>query len=255
MPRLGQSVAREDAVKARMSELTVLNEELSHSREELRNLSEHLQRIREEERNRIAREVHDRVGQFLTGLKMNVISQSQNPPQDTAGRLEQSKVMLEQIDDAIHNVQEICSELRPTMLNHFGLGATIQWYLEELAKQTGIRCKANMEPELPPLDKDLDILVFRIVQEVMTNVLRHARATKAAVKLKCEGGNLVLKIKDNGRGILKEEVTNPKSFGIIGIRERVRFQGGHSKFEGIPNKGTTVTILFPLNRTQRAVTQ
>jgi signal transduction histidine kinase len=181
-----------------------------------------------------------------------LISQFQNPPHDTAGRLEQSKAMLQQIDDAIHNVQEICSELRPTMLSHFGLSETIQWYLEEFEKQTGIRCKANIEPELPRLSEDLDILIFRIVQEAMTNVVRHARATKVTVQLKCERENLVLKIKDNGRGILKEEATHPKSFGIIGIRERVRFQGGRSKFEGVPNKGTTVTILLPLNRAHLA---
>lgn len=237
----------EDAVRERTSELIALNEELRSSREELRHLSEHLQRAREEERIRIARDVHDHIGQLLTGLKMDLIHQAQNPPDDNVARGRQTKTMIEQIDEAIYSVQQTCSELRPTILGHFGLAAAIRWYLEEFEKRTGIRCRARLDSELPALCNDSDILLFRIFQEIMTNVLRHAHATAVTVRLKYDHENLVLKIKDNGRGILKEEAEHPRSFGIIGIRERIRFRGGHSDFRGVPNKGTTVTVSLPVN--------
>ena len=237
----------EDAVKERTSELVAINQELKTSREELRHLSEYLQRAREYERNRIAREVHDHVGQFLTGLKMNLVYQAQNPPEDSGVLVEQTKLMVDQIDRAIHSVQEICSELRPTMLGHFGLMEAIRWYLGDFQKRTGIKCSASVDSGIPSLHEDLNILLFRIFQEAMTNILRHARATRVAVKLKCEGNTLLLKIRDNGRGILKEEVMHPRSFGIVGIRERVRFWGGKSEFKGSPNRGTTVTVWLPMS--------
>jgi PAS domain S-box-containing protein len=238
----------ENAVRARTSELIALNEELRNSREELRHLSEYLQRAREGERIRIAREVHDRIGQFLTGLKMDLVYQTQNPPHDPAAQLEQTEAMIEEIDGAIRNIQEICSELRPAILGHFGLTAAIRWYLEEFEKRTGIHCRSKIDSEFPMLDKESDTLLFRIFQEVMTNVLRHANATTVSVILRCDKKNLMLKIKDNGRGILKEETMHHRSFGIIGIRERVRFRGGRSDFLGAPNKGTIVTVWLPLNR-------
>lgn len=238
----------ENAVRKRTAELVALNEDLRNSREELRHLSEHLQRAREDERIRIAREVHDDVGQLLTGLKMNLVYQTQNPPHKTAVQLEETEGMIEQIDGAIHRIQEICSKLRPAILGHFGLTAAVRWYLEEFEKRTGIHCRTRIDSEFPVLDKESDTLLFRIFQEVMTNVVRHARATKVTVRLKREEDNVVFTIKDNGRGILKEEIMHPRSFGIIGIRERVHFRGGRSNFWGAPNKGTTVTVRLPLNR-------
>jgi signal transduction histidine kinase len=237
----------EDAVKARTSELMAVNKKLRTSTEELRHLSEYLQRAREEERTRIAREVHDHVGQFLTGLKMDLIYQAQNPSHGAAVQLERTQAMVEQIDSAILSVKDICSELRPTMLGHFGLTAAIRWYLEDFQRRTGVRCNIRLDSEIPVLNGDLAVLLFRIFQEVMTNILRHAGASKVLVRLKCEGDTLLLKARDNGRGILREEVTHPRSFGIIGIRERVRFWGGQSDFKGTA-KGTTVIISLPLNQ-------
>jgi signal transduction histidine kinase len=244
---LHAKIGLEDAVKARTSELIAVNEELTTSRERLRHLSEYLQQAREDERTRIGREVHDHVGQFLTGLKMNLVYQIQNPQGEIGVLVEQTKLMVDEIDEVIHSVQGICSELRPTILGHFGLTAAIGWYLKDFEKRTGIRCKARTDSKLPLLDKNLDTLLFRIFQEVMTNIFRHAHATMVSVRLKCEGNALTLKIKDNGRGILKEEALHPRSFGIIGIRERVRFWGGQSDFKGVPGKGTIVTIWLPIN--------
>lgn len=235
----------ECAVKTRTSEFTALNWELME-------LSEHLQQAREDERIRIARDVHDHVGQFLTGLKMNLIYQAQNPSDDAAVRMEQTKSIAMQIDRTIMSVKDICSELRPSILGHFGLTAAVQWYLEDFQKRTGVRCNIKLDSEIPALNKDLAVLLFRIFQELMVNVLRHARATKVSIWLKYSAGAIMLKVKDNGRGILIEEVSHPRSFGIIGIRERVRFWGGQSKFKGASNKGTTVTILLPLNQSYKS---
>ncbi len=243
----GAKTDLEAAVKARTFELTVVNEELRSSREELRHLSEYLQQAREEERTRIAREVHDRVGQFLTGLKMDLAYQAQNPPGQISDMVEQTKLVLDQIDGVIHSVQEICSDLRPTILSHFGLIAAIGWYLEEFEKRTGIRCSTKTDSKLPLLHKDLDLLLFRVFQEAMANIVRHARATTVTVKLRCTGDTVTLTVKDNGRGILKEEAVHPRSFGIIGIRERVRFWGGKADFRGRPNRGTTVIVSLPIN--------
>lgn len=237
----------ENAVRARTADLVALNDQLETSREELRHLSEYLQQAREEERTFIAREVHDHVGQFLTRLKMDLAYQVQNPLSDTSVLTEQTKLMIEQVDGAIRSVREICSELRPTIVDHFGFSEAVRWHLKDFQKRTGIRCSVSMDYQIPaPHEDDLNILLFRIFQEAMTNILRHARATRVAVKLTCDGSNLVLKIKDNGKGISKENVMHHRSFGIIGIRERVRFWGGRSEFKGSPNKGTTVTVWLPM---------
>jgi PAS domain S-box-containing protein len=237
----------EAAVRTKTLELYAANEELSDSREELRHLSEHLQQAREEERTRIAREVHDRVGQFLTGLKMDLVYRTQNPPVRASDLVDQTNRLLDQIDGAIHSVQEICSELRPTILSHFGLTAAIGWYLEEFEKRTGIRCSAKMDSMFPSLHEDLDLLLFRVFQEAMTNVLRHAGATAVAVKLRCHKDAVELMVKDNGRGIPKERIVHPRSFGIIGIRERVRFWGGRADFRRNPKGGTIVTVKLPMD--------
>lgn len=236
----------ENAVRARTSELVSLNKELRNSREELRRLSEYLQQAREEERIRIAREVHDRLGHSLTGLKMNLTYYLKNRPEASGGQSAQAQTMIEQIDQAIHGVQDICSELRPTILNHFGLIETVKWYLQEFQTQTGIKCRATIVPDIPRLDGGLDILIFRILEEVMTNILRHSCATAVTVRLKRDDNSILLRVKDNGRGILRQEIIHPRSLGILGIRERVRFWGGRSEFKGTPNKGTTVSVLLPL---------
>jgi PAS domain S-box-containing protein len=244
---LNSKTELEATVKERTSELTAAIGELRGSREKLRHLSEHLQQAREEERTRVSREVHDRVGQFLTGLKMDLAYHAQNPPLHMSDLLEQMNLMAAKIDGAIQSVQDICSELRPPILGHFGITAAIAWYLEEFEKRTGIRCRALMDSRLPPLDKDLELLLFRIFQEATTNVARHARATRMTIGLRYKRKTVELTVKDNGRGILKEEVAHSRSLGIIGIRERVRFWGGHADFRGNPGRGTTVIVSLPVS--------
>jgi len=255
----------EERVEERTSDLTALNRQLLEEiqvrrematdkfKEELSHLSEHLESAREIERTNIAREVHDELGQSLSALKIDVTCLGESLPESHGFLREQTKAMAEKIDGAIQAVRRICSELRPPILEHFGLPAAIEWYLEDFEKRAGIRCMAKIDPEISKIEKELATILFRIFQEAMTNILRHARATIVKVFLKKEGHHLVLKVVDNGQGISKEAISSPRSFGIIGIRERVRFWGGQSAFVGIPNKGTTVTISVPLGRSKSAL--
>jgi signal transduction histidine kinase len=257
----------EERVKERTSDLAALNQQLLEEirirkekatekfKEELSHLSEHLERAREIERTHIAREVHDELGQSLSALKIDVTCLGESLPESHGFLREQTKAMAEKIDGAIQAVRRICSELRPPILEHFGLPAAIEWYLEDFQKRASIRCMTEIDPEISKIEKELATILFRIFQEAMTNILRHAGATTVKVVLKNEAHHLVLKVVDNGRGISKEEISSPRSFGIIGIRERVRFWGGQSAFVGIPNKGTTVTISIPLDRLKGSLEQ
>jgi PAS domain S-box-containing protein len=256
--------ALEDRVGQRTAELVAVNEqllkeiqvrkdiekELEKSREELRYLSEHLQRAREEERTRIAREVHDELGQSLSALKIDLICLGENVPGNHDSFVEQTKAMETQIDCAIQSIRTICSELRPPILEHFGLPAAIEWFLKDFQRRTGIRCVVKMDSAIPATEKGLSLVLFRILQESLTNILRHAQATRVTVSLKKEAQNLLLKVTDNGKGISKEQVVSPRSLGIIGIQERVRFWDGQSSFKGIPNKGTTMIISIPLDQSK-----
>ncbi len=219
---------------------------LEESREELRNLSEHLQRVRERERTRIAREVHDELGQFLTALKIDLTCLGQGLNRGQGELLEQIQGMATKIDTAVHTVRKICSELRPSILEDFGLSAAIEWHVEDFQKRTGIRFVMRIDPAFPKVEKKLALVLFRIFQETVTNVLRHAEATTVKVSLKREADNVVLKVTDNGKGISKKELSSPGSLGIIGMRERVRFWNGQLLFRSGRKGGTTMTVSIPL---------
>ena len=233
----------EEQVMSRTSELAAANREL-------RSLSEYLQRAREEERTIIARKVHDELGQCLSVLKMDLVYLGNKLPGEHTSLLTQIKAMEGQIDDALNGVREICSKLRPHVLDRLGLSEGIKWYVKGFQQKTGIICSVRIQHDIPILKKDLALVFFRILQEAMTNVLRHAEATKIGIILRTNGPDMVLKVTDNGKGIRKEDITNPQSFGIIGIQERVRYWGGRSIFKGTPGKGTTVTISIPFSESE-----
>ena len=222
--------------------------EMRRSREELRSLSEHLQRIREEERARIAREVHDQLGQSLSALTIDLTWLKQALPGNNGGLREKVSEIERQISSTLESVRQICRELRPPVFDDFGLPTAIKWHLKEFQKRTGINCVAVIDEEIPAHEKGLALVVLRIFQEAMTNILRHAEATKVQVTLKNRVDNLVLRVSDNGKGISPQQMTNPLSLGILGIRERVRFWGGKSSFTGSPGRGTTMTVSIPIAR-------
>jgi signal transduction histidine kinase len=146
------------------------------------------------------------------------------------------------IDGTIQVVKRISAELRPGILDDLGLVAAIEWQAEEFQNRTGISCRVTVDPQDFTVDQDQSTAFFRILQETLTNVARHARATKVAVSLKERGGRLTLRVRDNGIGITEEQISAPQSFGLIGIRERVHPWDGKVSIKGIQGKGTTVLV-------------
>ena len=223
-------------------------DELAKSREQLRNLSAYLQSAREQERTSIAREIHDDLGQTLTALKMDLSRLGKGLSKDQGPLKERQASMDKALDMAIKSVERIITELRPGMLDDLGLVAAIEWQVGDFQNRTGVRSEVKIDSEEIFLDKERSTAVFRILQECLTNVARHAYATKVNVSLIEKDGELVMKVRDNGKGIAKEQISHPKSFGLMGIRERVYVFGGNVEIKGILEKGTTVIVRIPLEK-------
>jgi len=210
--------------------------------EQLRSLASYLQTAREEERSHIAREIHDELGQALTALKMDLSWLAQRLPTDQSHLAEKTGVMSDLIDSIVQTVRRVATELRPGLLDHVGLTAAIEWQIQEFAERTGIACDLYLGEEELALDADLATAIFRIFQETLTNVARHAGATKVGVELQDRSGELVLIVWDNGRGLTESQVRDPRSLGLLGMRERIRAWGGDITFQGVQERGTTVTL-------------
>ncbi|MBI3194384.1 MAG: PAS domain S-box protein, partial [Ignavibacteriae bacterium] len=227
--------------------------EQKRSEEQLRNLSIRLQTIREDERASIAREIHDELGQYLTGIKMYVTGMYQNLKDCTNDLQKQSlsERMLaasELIDQTISSVQKIVTELRPDVLDKLGLVAAVEWQAQEFQSRTGIHCEVTTELDDSTLDQIFVTTLFRILQETLTNVARHSQANQVQILLITEEQDILLEIRDNGRGISSEELTRTNAFGLIGIRERVSSFHGYVEIAGVPNNGTTVTVRLPQSK-------
>jgi len=222
-------------------------EELRNSRGQLRNLSSHLESVREEERTRLAREIHDELGQALTALKMDIFWLNRHLTNETDSILKKTRSMEGLVDTTIRTVQRLSGELRPGLLDDLGLAAAIEWQTEEFQDRTGIACEAvvNLQEALP--SRDHVTAIFRIFQETLTNVARHAEASRVDVLLDTQGNRLVLEVKDNGRGITESEIKDPKAFGLIGMRERVLALNGECVISGRPGSGTTIVVYIPLS--------
>ena len=241
----------EDVLSRSRNELEVLvgerTAELTRINDQLRNLSVHLQNAREDERTRIAREIHDDLGQSLTALKMELSHLRKNPVKDRKSVIEKAQSMTALVEATIESVKRISTDLRPGILDHLGLTSAIEWQAGEFEKRTGISCRVDCDPEQMNLDRDRTTTVFRIVQETLTNAARHANATKICVHLKLQDDHLTLRVQDNGRGIAESEISDPKSLGLIGMRERVNNWGGSLGIIGSMKTGTLVTVRIPLN--------
>jgi signal transduction histidine kinase len=220
-------------------------ERLRKSHEQLRSLSVYLQDVREEERIRIAREVHDELGQALTGLKLQLSWLCGRLPKKAKFFREKMKTLAERVDETIHTVRRIATELRPGVLDTAGLLPALEWQAQQFEKQTGIRCRVESAVQDKLLDQDLNTAFFRIFQETLTNIIRHANATSVEVRFIETGGFLVLTVKDNGRGITDAEIHNTQSIGLLGMRERATLLGGELQLSGEPDGGTTVTVRIP----------
>jgi signal transduction histidine kinase len=155
--------------------------------------------------------------------------------------------MFKVIDASLHTLHTVSSELRPVILDDFGLESAIQWQAEEFQHRTGVRCRVYSDVDDPDLTKEQSTAVFRIFQETLTNIMRHSGATEVNVRLEKIGKALMLEVKDNGRGITETEIVNPQSFGLLGIRERLYPWNGQVDFIGHPGKGTRVVVRVPVS--------
>jgi signal transduction histidine kinase len=221
------------------------------SLEELRALSAHLQSGIEAEQTRISREIHDELGQSLTGLKFDVSwVRDQTTEATRESEREKLDATLKDIDTAIQSVRRIATELRPPVLDTLGLTAAIEWQATDFQNRTGIKCHLSPMAEDLPLDREGATAVFRIFQESLTNVARHAQATKVQVGLDRVDGHLLLRLADNGRGIADMEIRGANSLGILGMQERVRLLNGEMRIAGEAGHGTVVNVEIPLNSSE-----
>jgi len=231
---------------AKNAELERTGERLRESEENLRALSARMRSVREDEQIRIAREIHDELGQALTGLKMDLTWLGGRLPADQKPLLKKIKSMFRLIDETIRSVRKIASGLRPDLLDEVGLAAAIGWQARDFQLRTGIRCNVNLPPDSDGLDQERSTAVFRIFQEVLTNVARHANATRVDVFMRQDADTLTLEVQDNGRGISAAEMRGSKSLGLLGMRERVLLFSGKLDINGSRGRGTQVTVSLPL---------
>jgi signal transduction histidine kinase len=227
-------------------ELHMKSDRLRESEDKLRRLAAHLISIREEERAHIAREIHDELGQVLTGIKMEVgwLAKRLKEP----ALLEKTESMSKLIDSTVQTVRKIATALRPEMLDDMGLIAAVGWQAKDFQKRTGIRTRAKLPPEGTKLDLDIATTAFRIFQEILTNVARHSRATRVDIDLAVDGERLTLDVADNGIGIQDSDLNGRKSLGLLGMQERALQFGGQVGITGTPGQGTRVSVGIPIHR-------
>lgn len=217
-------------------------EELQRSRDQLRALAARLQSVREEERTKVAREIHDELGQALTAIKIDLSSLSRELPAD---KKPASESILKLVDETIHSVRRISTELRPAILDAVGLVAAVEWAAGDFEGRTGTKCQLDLPQEDIAIDQERATALFRIFQETLTNVVRHAKATVVSVRLAKEDNNLTLGVRDNGIGVSEGQLSAGSSLGILGIRERALLLGGELTITGDPGEGTTVRVRIP----------
>ena len=253
----------EERVQARTAALSQANARLAESHEQLRGLSARLQEAREDERARIAREVHDELGQQLSGVMMDLAWLQKRLRHDQPALLEKAQGMAALLNATIRSVRQITSDLRPGILDDLGLVPAIEWQLQEFETRSGIRTELRSEVTELVLPADSATAVFRVFQEILSNVARHAQATRVLVRLDigaesasespeaeaggAPGTGVRLSVTDNGRGISTAELRDPNSLGLLSMRERVRQFGGNLTVKGTPGLGTTVVVTIPTN--------
>jgi len=226
-------------------------EQLQQSLDRLRTLSGRLEVVREEERARIARELHDELGVWLTGLKIDLSRVNAMVGEGDGSKLRRKvsdkiRVMIEQVDGTITAVQRIVSELRPAVLDDLGLVAALEWQCEDFQRLTGITCTCTSTAEDIAIEAERATTVFRICQEALTNVARHAHATAVRVSLQERDGSLLLRVSDNGEGVPDHKIKDPQSFGLLGMKERAALLGGDVTIARNSEKGTAITMRLPI---------
>jgi PAS domain S-box-containing protein len=220
-------------------------EDMDRMNTQLRSLSNYMQTMSEMERTSIAREIHDVLGQQMTALKYDIawLKKRKGSDNEINDRVES---MNHLVDETMVSIRKVSSELRPKILDDLGLNAAIEWFVTQFEKNTGIKCIVDSELEDMVFEKPVSITIYRILQEALTNVARHSKASRVEIYARVEAGRIVLEICDNGKGITPAEMKKPTSYGLLGMTERAKMIGGEVMIQGKPDKGTRVILLLPV---------
>jgi PAS domain S-box-containing protein len=244
-------------INSDITERKLGEEALVLQREQLRALAERLQWVREEDRKRVARDLHDQIGQILTAIKMDMTWMTRHLPESEGEVRARLKESIQLINDGVKAVRAICSGLRPGVLDDLGLAAAIEWQANEFASRNGVLCQVSVPPVDLHLDGDRATATFRIFQECLTNVIRHAQAKSVRVDLCQEEESILLVVQDDGIGFSESGFSNAfGSLGLLGMKERAQFCGGDMQISSSPGNGTTVTVRVPVDipRAERSET-
>ena len=234
------------AVAKDITERKQADEALRATHERLREFAGRMRSVREQERALMARQIHDELGQVLTALGMDVAWLEARLPAQDRPLVEKCRSRAAIIEGTIGRVRTLATELRPAVLDDLGLLAAIEWETQQFARRTGIACTLELPATLPPLDADRSTDLFRILQEALTNVVRHAAAQHVDVQVRETSAELVLGVSDDGRGIATAEAMNPRSLGLLGMRERALLWNGTVDVRARPQGGTSVIVQLPL---------
>lgn len=251
----GFDIAGKHAIQGMMRDITERYEaraELERSHAELRRLGNALETAQEEERKRLARELHDDLGQTLTVLKMDMsnlrskLSEAPADPATYAGLLDDIERMDSQLNHTVQSVRRISADLRPVLMDDLGLATALETLIKQVSRSSNIRCAFDLNPDRLSIDKRLATPLFRVAQEALNNIVKHAQATEVKLSLYRDGSNnLILEVRDNGKGLTREDRRKPASFGLIGMRERAYALGGELRVESEPGNGTVIQIKIP----------
>jgi signal transduction histidine kinase len=241
-----------DMLERRNEELALINRQLRHSEESLRCLSNQVLHAQEEERKRISRELHDEVGQALTAVSTQLAILRGNGVAGTDQFKQRITDAQNLVGQTMETVHRFARELRPAMLDELGLVPALRTYLKAFADRTGLRVRFSPDPSAEKLDDEQRIVLFRVAQESLTNVAKHARATQATVRLSRLRQGVRMQVKDNGRAFEAAPPGNrngSKRLGLLGMQERVRLVNGRFSIRSMPGKGTTVSVEIPFKKT------
>jgi PAS domain S-box-containing protein len=243
------SIAIQNALAYQQRAMTVT--ELKDSSKKLQALAASIESAREEERTQISRELHDQLGQALTAMKIDLALLTDKLVSNDVTLAKKTKSVTSQIDAMIKTVRRIATELRPGMLDDLGLAASIEWQAHDFEKRTGIVCAVSIPSEDLPVSRSQSLAMFRIFQEALTNISRHAKAQHVEITLTSDSESINLQIHDDGRGILLKEIAGENSLGLLGMRERALRVGGIFDIQGLPGDGTILTVTIPLKQPKK----
>lgn len=252
--KVSDSVILWDGIMINITRNKLAEREIARSREQLAELSSYLQKIKEQERARIAREIHDDIGGTLTAIKYELFPCMDITPRKPEFYQQKVKLIESLVDRVIDSTRRISLDLRPGILD-CGIVAAVQWQAKEFSNRTSIACKVSCGNDEISLDSDLAIAIFRIFQETLTNISKHAHASRVQVKLLELDKLILLEVTDNGCGITHTDMEKRDSFGIRGMRERCQQLKGNFHISGDPEKGTKVTILIPIENPEQQTGQ